>query len=199
MKVALIHTEFRQSHLEKVMEQMQELGPPEIRAVWCEDRGFWAALEGCHRCRAASKLRLEPIIVPIDYAPGMKWKDVGMAHDYIAGAITLDQVIEQAGREIVIGFGEDALPLLDEVRRPQPGEIMKYRIIQPINFDFGGRVVGGVGTEFTTEDSGKDMADYVSQGFLEIVDEKPVKKTKEPEAEKKSGRRTLRRRTKAGD
>lgn len=176
MKIALIHTEFRQTHLEKVMEQMRELGPPVIRAVWCADRGFWAALEGCHRCRAASKLGLEPIIQPVEYRPGMTWSDVGMTHDYIAGAITLDEVIKQAGREYVIGFGEDRLPTPDEVRRPKPGEIMKYRIIQPINFDFDGVVVGGaVGTIIETE---RDLVDYVTTGFLEVVDE-PAKTTKE--------------------
>ena len=71
MKIALIHTEFRLDHLEKVMAQMEELGPPVIRAVWCEDRGLWAALEGCHRTRAARKLGLTPVIEPVDYKPGL--------------------------------------------------------------------------------------------------------------------------------
>ena len=180
MKIALIHTEYRLSHLDKVIQQMKELGPPEIRAVWCEDRGFWAALEGCHRTRAADKLGLTPIIKPIEYKPGMTWADVGMGHDYVAGAITLEKVIEQAGQEIVIGFGEDRLPRLHEVRRPQPGEVMRYRIIKPINFDFGGKVVGGVGTVFTSEDTcGRDVSDAVSGGYLEIVEEAGDKLTKE--------------------
>lgn len=176
MKIALIHTEFRQTHLDKVMEQMRELGPPVIRAVWCEDRGFWAALEGCHRCRAASKLGLEPIIQPMQYTPGMTWSDVGMPYDYIAGAITLDEVIAQAGQQYVIGYGEDRLPTPDEVPRPKPGETMKYRIIQPINFDFDGVIVGGkVGTIIDTE---RDLVDYVTGGYIEVVDE-PAKITKE--------------------
>jgi hypothetical protein len=181
MKIALIHTDYRQSHLEEVIEQMKILGPPVIRAIWCEDRGFWAALEGCHRCRAALKLGLDPIIKPIEYREGMTWRDVGMAHDYVAGAITLAKVIEQAGQEYVIGFGEDRLPTFDEVIKPKPGVTMvRYRVIQPINFDFNGVVVGGVGTEFTSEDAGKDMTDYVTQGFLEVVAEEPLPKvTKE--------------------
>lgn len=171
MKIALIHTEYRVSHLDRVVEQMKELGPPEIRAVWCEDRGFWAALEGCHRTRAADMLGLTPIIKPIDYRPGMTWSDIGMGRDFVAGAITLDKVVETAGQEIVVGFGEDRLPRLHEVRRPQPGEIMRYRIIKPINFDFGGRIVGGVGTEFTSEEACVDVSDCVSGGYLVIVED----------------------------
>lgn len=55
---------------------------------------------------------------------------------------------------------------------------MKYRIVMPINFDFDGNVVGGVDTEFTSEDATYDVSDYVSMGYLEIVDE-PQKTTKE--------------------
>lgn len=179
MKIALIHTEYRASHLDKVVEQMKELGPPVIRAVWCEDRGFWAALEGCHRTRAADMLGLTPTIKPIEYRPGLTWSDIGMGRDFVAGAITLDKVVETAGEEIVIGFGEDRLPRLHEVRRPQPGEVMRYRIIKPINFDFGGRIVGGVGTEFTSEEAGVDVSDCVSGGYLEIVEEPEEKTTKE--------------------
>ena len=181
MKIALIHTDYRQSHLEGVIAQMKYLGPPVIRAIWCEERQFWIALEGCHRCRAAAILGLDPIIQPVEYRDGMTWSDVGMAYDYVAGAITLAQVVKDAGKEYVIGFGEDRLPTWDEVLKPKPGETMiRYRIVQAINFDFDGVIVGGVGTEFTSDDAGKDMADYVTQGFLEVVAEEPLPKvTKE--------------------
>lgn len=180
MKVALVHTEFRFSHLEKVMAEMGRLGPPAIRAVWREDLGMWAALEGCHRLRAAVKLDLVPEMQEIEYTPGMTWDDAGMGRECIKYEITLDKVVADAGREHVVGFGEDRLPFADEVRRPEPGEIMKYRIIKPINFDFGGKVVGGLGREFTSEDAlGKDMTDYVTQGYLEIIEDKPKKITKE--------------------
>lgn len=170
MKVALVHTEFRLSHLEKVMAEMERLGPPKIRAVWREDLGMWAALEGCHRLRAAVKLDLVPEIQEIDYVPGMTWQDAGMGVETIDYAITLDQVVRDCGKEDVVGFGHHRLPLAHEVRRPEPGEIMKYRIIKPINFDFGGKVVGGLGREFDSEETlGKDMTDYVTQGYLEIV------------------------------
>ena len=103
-----------------------------------------------------------------------------MGRDFVAGAITLDKVVEDAGKEHVVGFGEDELPLLDEVRRPKPGEVMKYRIIKPINFDFGGKIFGGVGTEFTSEDATYDVSNSVSEGYLEIVEDgKPQKMTKE--------------------
>ena len=178
MKVSPVHAEYRLSHLEKVKEEMLVLGPPKIRAVWCEDRGVWAALEGCHRLHAALELGLEPIIVPVDYEPGMTWSDVGMGHDYIAGAISLSKVVENAGTFYVIGFGEDRIPLSHEVRRPGPGEVMKYRIVLPINFDFNGKIVGGVGTEFTSEDATCDVSDYVTMGYLEIISD-PPKTTKE--------------------
>jgi len=161
---------------------MRVLGPPEIRAVWLDDLGYWAALEGCHRLRACEHLDLEPVVRAVRYQLGMKWADVGMAHDYIAGAITLDQVVDnaRAGKEYIIGLGEDRLPRRHEVRRPKPGEIMKYRVKNPINFDFDGVVVGGqVGTIIETE---RDLVDYVTQGFLEVVEEKkpaPKKTTKE--------------------
>ena len=180
MKIALIHTEFRLSHLEKVMAEMEQLGPPVIRAVWREDLGMWAALEGCHRVRAALKLGLVPEIQGIDYTPGMTWNDAGMGQACIKYAITMDQVVRDCGKEYVVGFGKDRLPLAHEVRRPEPGEIMKYRIIKPINFDFGGKVVGGLGTVFDSENTGgKDVTDYVTSGFLEIVEDKPKKITKE--------------------
>jgi len=178
MKVSPVHAEYRLSHLEKVKDEMRVLGPPKIRAIWCEDRGVWAALEGCHRLHAALELGLEPEIIPVDYEPGMTWADVGMAHDYVAGAISLDKVVEGAGTFYVIGFGEDKLPMSHEVRRPKPGEIMKYRIVMPINFDFDGNVVGGVGTEFTSEEATYDVSDYVSMGYIEIVAD-PEKVTKE--------------------
>jgi hypothetical protein len=46
--------------LAKVMQEMQELGPPKIRAVW--DGGAYVALEGSHRLLAAKKLGIDPEI-----------------------------------------------------------------------------------------------------------------------------------------
>jgi len=185
MKIALIHEEYRFDHLEKVMEEMRTRGAPRIRAIWCEDRQFWVALEGCHRLRAAHKLGLDPIIVPVEYKPGMSWADIGKEKSRIAmmGRMSIDELMEHAGQETVLGFGadRDRLPAPHEVRRPQEGEIMKYRIIKPINFDFGdGVVIGGVGTELTTEQTnGQDVTNYVSMGFLEIVEDELAKTTKE--------------------
>ncbi|HOX27466.1 MAG TPA: hypothetical protein PLL30_17240 [Candidatus Krumholzibacteria bacterium] len=56
---------------------------------------------------------------------------------------------------------------------------MKYRIIKPICFDFGlGRVIGGVGAEFTDEYAIIDVSRWVDAGYLEVVSE-PQKVTKE--------------------
>lgn len=180
MKIALVHMEYRYDHLQKVKAEMQELGAPEIRAIWVTEKGMWAALEGCHRTRAARELGLTPTIKEVEYVPGMSWFDCGMGAEYVAAEITVDEVVANAGNEHVIGFGEDALPHIDDVRRPQEGEVLKYRIIKNIGFDFGtGRIYSGIGAEFTSEDTGgKDVTDYVSLGYLEIVEGEPAKQTK---------------------
>jgi hypothetical protein len=170
MRIAIIHDSFEASKLDRVVEQMKVLGPPKLRAVWCEDRGFWAALEGCHRTRAAAKLGLTPIIVPVEYKPGMTWQDIGMGPETEGYLITLDEVMQMAGSERVIGFGEDGPPDPCTIRRPGPGEVFTYRIIRDIGFDFGGRIVTGVGTTFTSKETfGKDVTDFVTMHYLEIV------------------------------
>ena len=68
MRVALVHEHFDADHLEAVKAQMLTLGAPRIRAVWMEVYGVWAALEGCHRLRAAHALGLEPVIDEVEYS-----------------------------------------------------------------------------------------------------------------------------------
>jgi len=67
MKIALIHEGFEEEHLGEVIECMERAGAPRIRAVWMECYGHWAALEGCHRIRAAKLLGLVPEIIEVDY------------------------------------------------------------------------------------------------------------------------------------
>ena len=183
MKVALIHTYFEIERLEQVEQQMLELGPPKIRAIWLEDRGMWAALEGCHRTRAAARLGVEPVMVPVEYRPGMSWEEIGMEGEPIATLSdwSVDDVVANAGKEIVIGFGEDGPPPRSEVRRPGPGEIMKYRVIQEIGFDFGenGVVHGYVGRIIWSSDAPYDLTPWVAMGHLVIVEDAPAKVTKE--------------------
>ena len=71
MRIALVHNHYDPEKLEKVIEQMKELGAPEIHAVWMECYGHWAALEGCHRIRAAKELGYIPEIIKVDYSDEM--------------------------------------------------------------------------------------------------------------------------------
>ena len=68
MNIAIMHEHYDENHLEKVKAEMKQLGAPTIKAVWMECYGHWAALEGCHRIRAAKALGLEPEIEEIEYS-----------------------------------------------------------------------------------------------------------------------------------
>ena len=67
MRVALVHDHYDADHLDDVKAQMMTLGTPTIKAVWMECYGHWAALEGCHRLRAAAELGLVPEIDAVEY------------------------------------------------------------------------------------------------------------------------------------
>ena len=67
MYIALVHDHYSEEHLAEVIEEMKKLGAPKIRAVWMECYDHWAALEGCHRIRAAKELGLTPEIIELDY------------------------------------------------------------------------------------------------------------------------------------
>jgi len=56
MTIALIHKHYTEEHLEEVIEQMETLGAPTIKAIWSDLYGMWLAVEGCHRIRAAVEL-----------------------------------------------------------------------------------------------------------------------------------------------
>lgn len=71
MRIALVHSHYDKDHLEAVKTQMAQIGAPLIHAVWMECYGHYAALEGCHRVRAAKELGLEPIIIDVEYSDSM--------------------------------------------------------------------------------------------------------------------------------
>ena len=87
MKIALLHKHFDAGHLKEVKSKMENLGAPVIRAVWMECFDCWAALEGCHRIRAAAELGLEPIIEEIEYSD--------------------DVFIDESGNEFVVSEAAD--------------------------------------------------------------------------------------------
>lgn len=68
MNIALLHKHYSEEHLEYVKSEMERIGAPVIKAVWMECYNHWAALEGCHRIRAAHALGITPIIEEVDYS-----------------------------------------------------------------------------------------------------------------------------------
>jgi len=65
--IKLMHDHFDVEHLAEVMLEMEELGSPVIHAVDIGD-GLYAALEGCHRIRAASELDETVILRLVEYS-----------------------------------------------------------------------------------------------------------------------------------
>lgn len=96
MQIALTHNHFDASHLESVKSEMMTLGAPVIKAVWMECFGFWVAIEGCHRIRAAKDLGITPEIEAVEYsddlAPG--------AED----GLTIAQICDSAHNSEVVDF-----------------------------------------------------------------------------------------------
>jgi hypothetical protein len=68
MRIALVHDHYSEEHLAEVIEQMKTLGAPKIHAVWMPCYDHYAALEGCHRIRAAKELGLIPEIIEVEYS-----------------------------------------------------------------------------------------------------------------------------------
>ena len=81
MKITLVHDHFEQDHLDHVIEEMKTLGAPTVKAVWLDYMGSWAALEGCHRLRAAEALGLTPEIEPIEYDDVTTVQDFGLDYE----------------------------------------------------------------------------------------------------------------------
>lgn len=71
MKIALIHDHYNNDHLNAVKNYMQKTGSVKIKAVWIECWDMYAAVEGCHRLRAAKELGITPEIVEVEYSDDM--------------------------------------------------------------------------------------------------------------------------------
>ena len=67
MKVYLIHDEYNEEHLQEVKKQMQSLGAPQIKVIYL-GADEYAALEGCHRLRAAAELGITPEFIELSRA-----------------------------------------------------------------------------------------------------------------------------------
>lgn len=63
MTIKLLHNHYDEKKLQAVIEEMKVLGAPVIHAIY--DGEIYAALEGCHRLRAAHALGLTPEIIEV--------------------------------------------------------------------------------------------------------------------------------------
>ena len=97
MRIALVHNHYDPDHLAAVIEEMKILGAPTIKAVWMECYGHWAALEGCHRIRAAKALGLTPEIEEVEYS------DTRCGVD----GMTVEEVADRSCESEVIEFGDN--------------------------------------------------------------------------------------------
>lgn len=103
MRIALIHNHFDQEHLNKVAEEMQTLGAPEIHAVWHPLYEHWVALEGCHRIRAAEKLGLTPEIIEVEYSDEMLSSIIEPDQD----DYQISEICDDSHNAVIIEFEED--------------------------------------------------------------------------------------------
>lgn len=104
MRIALVHDHYDDAKLADVIEQMRTLGSPTIRAVWMDCYGVWAALEGCHRIRAAQALGITPVIEPVEYSDDM----ITISDDYMDDQMSISQVCDSCHAATLIEFAEAA-------------------------------------------------------------------------------------------
>lgn len=104
MKIALVHNHYSEQHLAEVIEQMRNLGAPRIKAVWMECYDMWAAIEGCHRIRAAKALGLTPVIDEIEYDEDRDLADPKLGLDLDNPGSTLGWLVDDCYRRTIIEF-----------------------------------------------------------------------------------------------
>ena len=109
MEIALIHDHYSEEHLAEVRGAMATLGAPTIRAIWMDGYDMWAALEGCHRIRAAEQLGLVPVIEPIDYDDvcDMDCTDPELGLDLDNPGTTVADLVDDCHRRKTITFEDD--------------------------------------------------------------------------------------------
>lgn len=108
MLIALYHNDYDKEHLKKIIEKMKILGSPKIKAIWIEAYECWAALEGCHRIRAAKKLGLTPEIIEIKYDAKKTTIDIGMSpEDFGGDVMTMEELIKDTHKAEFLEFNID--------------------------------------------------------------------------------------------
>jgi hypothetical protein len=103
MRIALVHDHYDVEHLAEVIEQMKTLGAPKIHAVWMPCYGHYAALEGCHRIRAAKELGLVPEIVEVEYSDKMCSTISGYDGDC---DYSISEICDDSYRSVIVEFEE---------------------------------------------------------------------------------------------
>jgi hypothetical protein len=101
MKIALVAKHFDSKKLEAVKQQMETLGTPSIHAVYIECHDMYAALEGCHRIRAAKELGLTPVIIDVEYSDAMASTVLGYDGD---DDYTISSICDDAYKSTIIEF-----------------------------------------------------------------------------------------------
>jgi hypothetical protein len=101
--IALLHDHYDVDHLKAVVSDMRTMGAPIIRAVDLGE-GVWAALEGCHRIRAAAELGLTPVLVPVEYSETVTTDDLGMTADFDGDTWTIAQLVDDAWQREIVRF-----------------------------------------------------------------------------------------------
>lgn len=104
MRIALVHSHYDSEKLERVKEEMKVLGAPEIHAVWMECYGHWAALEGCHRIRAAKELGYTPEIIEVEYSDEMASTVLGYDGDE---DYPISEICDDSHRSTIIEFEDE--------------------------------------------------------------------------------------------
>ena len=104
MQIALTHEHYDEAHLEAVKAEMQALGAPTIKAVWMECWGVWAALEGCHRIRAAAELGLVPEIDEVEYSEEVTTDEIGLGDAFGGDTWTIAEIADGACKATIITF-----------------------------------------------------------------------------------------------
>ncbi len=106
MNIALVHDDYDTAHLAEVKADMATMGAPVIRAIWMDDYDMWAALEGCHRIRAAKELGFVPVIDPVDYDAvcDMDLTDPSLGLDLDNPGSTVGWLVDDCHRRAIIAF-----------------------------------------------------------------------------------------------
>lgn len=81
---------------------MRVRGAPTIRAVWMPVYGHWAALEGCHRIRAAKALGLTPEIEEVEYSA--EPPPAGCEVEAHGRELTIEEIADSSHGSVVIEF-----------------------------------------------------------------------------------------------